>query len=574
MNPTLSPNDTTTQDRIASLNAQSDTLHKNHHFGKHPAISISPPLAPLLHSGPQLHNDKQHLKKDASLNHKNLSPKYNSSSSQQSQHKNSKSANQTVKKKRKCEEVIVDGFAICAFKSWEDLQDELNEEIAANKANASSNTTTTTTTGTATKYDAVFPTAQKSASNQKNGSSKSSSKHKHSSSTSTTSQTHPEETIAQSDNSSAGSANKKEDTAKSNKSSSYSMQHSQQNLRSPLHVNLQTETKFSSQFQPQQHSTIRHQSFQSPWNIGSTTPQVPAPQQPMNSSQCRPCSVSPPPQPPPPPPVNQVNQMPYQPPNPAINPHLFPNHAIQNMHQQQHNMHQQQQNMHQQQQNIQQSSNLNPHPALQHPPQLPPFSAYPPQMQSSSTMTSMSMSALGSPYSCPPPFIITDTTISRQTSIIPPLPSALDQAAAASRYNHHANMLQSMNSYNQAAVAAAAAAAAAATSSHPHPQMYYPPLTNERSFMDFTRSYTGQSNHLSGYPMNPISTPAPSIADSPYGFDRWPRMALDHRRAVNRYSSLFPSTQPNFTSYSNTSARPSSFPTGLFQTPFYQTRYS
>lgn len=190
-----------------------------------------------------------------------------------------------------------------------------------------------------------------------------------------------------------------------------------------------------------------------------------------------------------------------------------------------------------------------PHPSLLNHPM--PY----PQAQQSS-MLSMGLNTLPSPYSCPPSIYITDT-FSRQTSIIPPQPppppvlgSVLDPASAASqatRYGH-SNVMHSMTPYNPAVT--------------PHHSMYYPTLPTERSFLEFARTYTGPG-HIA-YPnlMNsfPISTPA-----NPYRFDRWPRAILDQQRAANRYNSLYQSTALPERAYSSyTTTRPPSFPASLF----------
>lgn len=233
------------------------------------------------------------------------------------------------------------------------------------------------------------------------------------------------------------------------------------------------------------------------------------------------------------------------------------------------------------------------HPATmspQHPPapRFPPFSGYPPHgPQTSSMVTSMSMSTMPSSYGNQP-YIITDTTISRQTSIIPPLPPSLDHAATEGRYGHHStSMFNQFGSYNPAAAAAAASVAA---QTHQSSMYYSHPV--ERSFMEFARNYTGPRqpthNHLgSSYPslMNSSSTtsltappPAPPLppgssvtaSNNPYAFDRWtPRMAFDHhQRTLSRFSGLQygqPTVPPGYRAYGS---RPPTFPAVLFPPPF------
>lgn len=192
---------------------------------------------------------------------------------------------------------------------------------------------------------------------------------------------------------------------------------------------------------------------------------------------------------------------------------------------------------------------------LQHQPQLPqpPLHPYASPVPSS-MMSSMGLGSLPSPYGCPPSIYITDT-ISRQTSIIPPPPlvpslEPSNPSMGASRFGHSTTALHSVTPYNPAVP--------------PHHSMYYPTLPTERSFIEFARSYTGPG-HL-GYSslMNSFPTSTPSITANPYNFDRWPRMAFDHQRAVSRYNSLYQSTTtiPTDRSYPTYTRPP--FPPGLF----------
>lgn len=212
-----------------------------------------------------------------------------------------------------------------------------------------------------------------------------------------------------------------------------------------------------------------------------------------------------------------------------------------------------------------------PPPLGMHPHHMPPQ-----QPQTSSIMTSMSMSQLPNPYGAP--YIVNETTISRQTSIIPPpMPSALEQAAASaatSRFGHHP-MLPSIGLFNPAQ----------AQQSNPA-SMYQPPtgaapptLSNaERSFLDLARSYNAASaaaraipsNQLASY-SNPMNSPAsfpppPTSTGSPFALDRWPtKMAIEHHhRTISGYNSLY----QNPGASSGYSTRPATFPAGLFPPPF------
>lgn len=191
------------------------------------------------------------------------------------------------------------------------------------------------------------------------------------------------------------------------------------------------------------------------------------------------------------------------------------------------------------------------HPNPHQPPQMNPYSTPP----SNSIMSSMGLGTLPTPYSCPPPSIYITDTISRQTSIIPPptIAPALEPIPSSQsngRFGQHSSsVLHSITPYSSAVP--------------PHHSMYYPTLPTERSFIEFARSYTGPS-HLA-YPnlMNSFPTSAPSITANPYSFDRWPRVSLDHQRAVSRYNSLYQGA-PDRTAFSNYATRPPSFPAGLF----------
>lgn len=229
-------------------------------------------------------------------------------------------------------------------------------------------------------------------------------------------------------------------------------------------------------------------------------------------------------------------------------------------------------------QNHQQYPGYLPHGA-HHPPPMPTFGMYPSHMphqqpQTSSMMTSMSMSQLPNPYGSP--YIVNETTISRQTSIIPPpMPAALEQAAAsaaASRFGHH-SMLPPMNAYNPAAIVAPP------QGNHNNPASLYQGVapsaaisSTERSFMDLARSYnaaaaaaSAPNGLMANYPSlmsSQAAYPPPTSTANPYSMDRWPtKMQFDHQRAVSRYNSLY----QNSGGYQT---RPPSFPASLFPPPF------
>lgn len=223
---------------------------------------------------------------------------------------------------------------------------------------------------------------------------------------------------------------------------------------------------------------------------------------------------------------------------------------------------------------------IHPHNQQLHHNPLHPYSSQP----TNPMMSSMGLGPMASPYSCPS-ICITDT-ISRQTSIIPPLGAALEQSTqqTSTRYGHHPAML-------------------AHPSSHLTPtghSMFYPmPQTpTERSFMEFVRSYPApnhmnypslmnslippsplQAGPVGPAPPTPLQTPASThltnpqnFTANPYGFDRsWPpRLSLDHR-AVNRYhNSIYNPTnlmvERPYASYASVKPPPSHF--NMFQPPF------
>lgn len=569
----------------------------------------------------QLHHYDDHPVKLQSSPRAQSNNEYSHSHNIGHQFKGSRNQTNLPRKKRKFEETIIDGFAITAFKTWEDLQDELNEKISLNINNANLNNNN------------IGHTPEKKADKNDNSSSKGSSKQKHPSSTSTSNSlnSNPNNSLLRTDLSNAN-ANKKKEKYKSNKkvssgnlkelnavkqqhgntqssdettlrealeakelaekrlyilqeklkeqdsSMQYNDNHCNRNnntsdrfdqyssttpsqqisqdeihLReqtgllgrdllqdpnatlqsgtlsySPDHVNSHFHKSFSGiinqQNLQQPQSESRDSLAQPPRHLFPPQPTLPITGQPQNPQAPRSLNPQQTYRPPPTPQMHApyLNQS-----YPFSSAHLHPlNQHVSNVHQQAY-------------QSATQSH-------------VPPPHACQPQQQSSSTISSMSMSAITPNYSYPP-YIITDTTISRQTSIIPPLPTALDQAAV--RYGHHPNILTHSMNFNPIQT--------------PHPSLYYPHSPTERSFMEFARSYTG-SSHLSSYPslMNSLPTHSSNITTNPYGLDRWPRMAIDHQRAVSRYNSLFPgaSTLPDRTNFSpySTGARPPTFPVGLF----------
>lgn len=221
------------------------------------------------------------------------------------------------------------------------------------------------------------------------------------------------------------------------------------------------------------------------------------------------------------------------------------------------------------------NSHMTPHPFHMY----PPHPSYQPQ-HSSSVVSSVRTSSLPPTYGSSP-YIITDTTISRQTSIVPPpMPTALEQAAAssvASRYGHHPSTIHSMNHYN--ATAAAAAAAAVAAQSHTQSSSLFQSTQShpEKNLSELARSYGGTSvphPATSSYP-NPANAAYPpsstGYTNHPYGLDRWPRMAIDHQQAVSSYNSLYQTNNPSQADRSGSLgghwARAPPFHAGMFPPP-------
>lgn len=554
----------------------------------------------------------------------------------------------TVKKRKKFvsekKETIIDGFAIVAFKTWEDLQDELNERSLINNIN-------TTTTANSNNNSNIS-----NNNNSNNGHSnfttnctadKKVSKGKQKSSSTSTNLNQVDTTntnLSNSSNTTSTTINgKKKDKSKKsvghlqaanfkdkrNKTSSekstlkkaleakeleltilqkklkqeqtknrnnndidktnpivtdqYSSPQTpvhlkKEELHSKLNRNLNHEshkdlgsTPIPSSYSPfhinshlhrtdavVHHSIQLHKPPTPPRQIQSQQPQsqsqlqhikhssIPLHHQPQHST---------PPPPPLPLPHQQLPQQHQPPPPPPLNHLHHPQHPQQRQNSPPllHHTHPQYAQRPPPQFNPQQSlPHLHQHQSFHQQPQLHPYS----NQQASAMMSSMGLGAFPSPYSCPPSIYITDT-ISRQTSIIPPpLAPALEPPTSStpgSRFGH-SSALHQMTPYNPPPPVP------------PHHPMYYPTLPTERSFIEFARSYTGPG-HL-GYPnlMNSFPTPSPSITANPYSFDRWPRVTLDHQRAVSRYNSLYQSTTalPDRTYASFASSRPPSFPAGLF----------
>lgn len=177
-------------------------------------------------------------------------------------------------------------------------------------------------------------------------------------------------------------------------------------------------------------------------------------------------------------------------------------------------------------------------------------------------------------YGPPPPYVMTDTTISRQTSIIPTYPPVFNyhqtpaaiSTATTNRFSHQ-HSPSTLSPYNQAAAAAAMAAAAGAQQPTHSNQIYntHHSLATNRGFMEFARSYQSGPNHMAATSYSSImkslppatappqaphasvsasgSTPFSSttspitslqpLSANPYShINGWPGTALDHQWAV------------------------------------------
>lgn len=547
-----------------------------------------------------------------------------------------------VKKKRKFDETIIDGFAITAFKTWEDLQDELNERTSLNNSIINSNNNNNTPinsnpniTDATNNIDDTFDTnctAHKKASSRK-------SKHKKNSSNSSSTSANSESSLSNNSTTidnlhlkEGGGKNVKDKSKKSaghsqsvsskdkrNKSSSektslkraleakelaekrlsilqeklkqeqsknrsHDINHKptppiiQENYSSPqfpssnVHIRNETHSRSNGMLGHEtlpDHHQIPKQTPYSPYHINSHL------QRPPESiiHQTIHNHIQTPPSPPrihnshsqsqhqhmkhqslshqaSSPIVHQVNQHQSQKPSsPPPQPHPHQPHTQYPRPSQPapHPNPIQQPNPHPPPQSMPHS---HPHPHLLHQTQPSPLNPYS-HTPATSMMSSMGLGSLPSPYSCPPSIYITDT-ISRQTSIIPPIVPSLEQSASlgpASRYGH-SGVMHSVTPYTPPVP--------------PHHSMYYPTLPTERSFIEFARSYTGPG-HI-GYPnmMSSFPTPSSHTTANPYNFDRWPRIPLEHQRAVSRYNSLYQSTTTipdrSYPSY----PRPPMFPAGLF----------
>lgn len=200
-----------------------------------------------------------------------------------------------------------------------------------------------------------------------------------------------------------------------------------------------------------------------------------------------------------------------------------------------------------------------------------PFSMYPPYHQpiypqhSSSVVSSTRMSSLPSPFG--PPYVVTDTTISKQTSIVP---ATFQQAASSmtDRFGHHPNATHAMSPFSAPTTA----------QSHPQPSSLYasPQIPPEKSFFQLTPNHGGATGTKSANPSNflglPGSTyqpiPAANYASSMYGPNRWPAATIDHQHAAARFSSFYPSSTAALldraSAFGGYGARPPPFPAGMF----------
>jgi len=531
-----------------------------------------------------------------------------------------------VKKRKKFEETIIDGFSIIAFKTWEDLQDELNERGSLTNINNSNTTNSTNnfdTNCTADKKTNPKGLKQKSSSTSSSTSAISDSTSpsnfpsKNSATSTTTTSPKSKEPISKKtkdkakkvSSQSQGKVDKpskdkvrnrtdkctlkkaleakelaekrlsilqeklKHEQSKNRNNNSHGVANEQSaspinaehfpSSQTPTHVTINNEeihtpNGLSQDLLKDPINSVPKAMPYSPFHINSNLHrpnpmihqpiQIQSPPSPTRSIQSQHQKHS----------AQNLQHQSHHSPSPSIPPPSSTNHLLQQTPPPLTQIHQTQSHF----RRLPQLSTPQgqppppppPHPhLLQHPIQSP--SLHPYHHQSPSSMIpSMGLGTIPSPYSCPPSIYITDT-ISRQTSIIPPSlgPATLESQAQAAQSNRfgHSSVLHSISPYSPAL---------------PHHPMYYPTLPTERSFIEFARSYTGPGNL--GYPslMNTFPTPSPSITANPYTFERWPRVALDHQRAVSRYNSLYQSTTslPDRTYASYSSSRPPSFPAGLF----------
>lgn len=570
---TLSPATTTT------TKLSSPTKHHHHHH-HHQHISHSRKSTELL--SPDRDNSAK------------LFQNHNRSCSEKEQ----KISSPPPKKRKRFDEIIIDGFAITAFKSWEDLQDELNEcasdannnnnniinnnnNNTINTKNIESNNTSTTANkkskhkiSSSTSASSATTTASKesnASTNSKTFAKESSSKKlKHSAghnSKDKRNKSGPDKSTLKKALEAKEKAEKrlsilqeklKQEQSKNKRGNEIDRDESSPNPKTSvenkrdLHSRNRvdditcSESKTPNESNPTEFGPTQHPAQQTPF------PNYPPYQRhPQSQGQSAPFTGS------------GVSTAPPLTP-PMIPPHLL--HQPANPHAHAH-------------------AHLHAHP---HPYPPPP---YPPPPSASTMMSTLNSGAFPSPYSCPPSIYITDT-ISRQTSIIPNpslggpgLDTSSSAAAAAARFGHPSVMQSTINPYSPAIQQNPP------TQPH-HNAVYYPPFPAERSFIEFARSYTAPPRHHLGYPslMGPFpSVPSPnsiiaptnpytSVPSSnsiiaptnPYaGFHRWPRAALD-QRSVGRYNSLYQSTtvlpDRTYSNYASTS-RPA-FPAGLFPPPF------
>jgi hypothetical protein len=145
------------------------------------------------------------------------------------------------------------------------------------------------------------------------------------------------------------------------------------------------------------------------------------------------------------------------------------------------------------------------------------------------------------------PYTITDTIISRQTSIIPssgmpPMPGGLEQLTAG-RYGRHPHLSALDHPMSTPAFGQHQSASS------------YMPSPTERSFMEFARSYANASNMSSGHSnfMNHAAMPKSSVGP-PSFYGQLERMTMDHQHrtmvqsfgagGANPFSGFNPAARP------------------------------
>lgn len=338
------------------------------------------------------------------------------------------------KEKKRYQELVIDGFTITAFRTWEDLQDEINERISESRQNAQHDDiempNTSCSNGTTSSLTTSEPNLHSNQSNTP----------------ATNSISTPPPPIQQIRQSPSSSGANSDHIAATETQRNHTGRLDDLNSQDHRHHHLGS-------------NTIDHQRNQTMYNF---------------------------------------------------------------MDQQYHQLYQQMQN------SAQQLHNLPPFPSVPHPQNSyfslidHPHKAYlkahlptaqtpyaPPPMMSMPNPSSMI-----SPPHFNSPYTITNTVISRQTSIIPsaPMPGSLEHLT--SRYGRHPYF------------SAAEQSMTLPTFSQHHPGNYLPSPT-ERSFMEFARSYATTSPSYASF-MNQVAMPK-SLMDAPRFSNQIYRMTLDQQ---------------------------------------------